>query len=68
MFNYNNMNAYLQRFRFQNPRGIRIWIIGFCLLTASVLFLDANQAHGQIDLADTPMFTKMNPPPANLMI
>ena len=68
MFNHNNMNAYLQRFRFQNPYGLRVWVIAFCVVTASVLFLDTNQAHGQIDLADTPMFTKMNPPPVNLMI
>ena len=68
MFNHNNMNTYLHKFRFQIPHGLTVWVIAFCVLTASVLFLGANRAHGQIDLADTPMFTKMNPPPANLMI
>jgi type IV pilus assembly protein PilY1 len=68
MFNPNHINAYLQRFRFQHQHGLRVLVIGFCVLTAGVLFFGAILAHGQIDLADAPMFTKMNPPPTNLMI
>jgi type IV pilus assembly protein PilY1 len=66
MFNQNDRNAYLQRFSYRN--WLRVVVIGFCVLTAGVLFLGAIMAHGQIDLADAPMFTKINPPPPNLMI
>ena len=66
MFNPNDMNTYLQRLRFQH--GLRIWVLGFCVLTAGVLFFFFFLAHGQIDLADAPAFAKINPPPTNLMI
>jgi hypothetical protein len=41
------------------------------VLTAAVLFFGALLAHGAdggIDLADAPLFTKINPPPTNLMM
>lgn len=66
MLNHDNMNAYLQRLRLQH--GLRVWVIGFCVLIAGVLFFGAIRAHGEIDLADAPAFTKINPPPTNLMI
>jgi type IV pilus assembly protein PilY1 len=66
MFNHNHINACLQRLGFQH--GLRVWVIGFCVLTAGVLFFGALLAHGQVDLADAPLFTKINPPPTNLMI
>ena len=62
------MNAYLQKLRFPNFDRHRVWIIGFFMLIACVLLVGANQAHGQIDLADAPALTKINPPPTNLMI
>ena len=69
MLNPNDMNTYLQRLRSVN--GLRVLIIGFCVLTAAVLFFGALLAHGAdggVDLADAPLFTKINPPPTNLMI
>jgi type IV pilus assembly protein PilY1 len=35
---------------------------------AAFLFLGALPTHGDVDLADFPLFTKVNPPPTNLMI
>ncbi len=66
MLTLNNMTDFLQRFK--SGPGLRGLAIGFCILTAAVLFLGAMQAHGEVDLADVPMFTKINPPPTNLMI
>ena len=66
MFNHNHINAYRPRLRFQH--GLRVWVIGFCVLTAGVLFFGAMPAQGEVDLADAPLFTKINPPPTNLMI
>ena len=66
MFNPNNMNTYLQRLR--SGHGLRVLVIGFCVLMAAVLFFGALLAHGEIDLADAPLFTKINPPPTNLMM
>ena len=69
MFNPNDMNTYLQRLR--SGHGLRVLVIGFCVLTAAVLFFGALMAHGEVgevDLADVPLFTKINPPPTNLMI
>jgi type IV pilus assembly protein PilY1 len=69
MFNPNDMNTYLQRLR--SGHGLRVLVIGFCVLTAAVLFFGALLAHGAdggIDLADAPLFTKINPPPTNLMM
>jgi len=66
MLTLNNMTDFLQRFK--SGPGLRGLAIGFCILTAAVLFLGALQAHGEVDLADVPMFTKINPPPTNLMI
>lgn len=63
--NQKDSNACLQS-GFRN--WLRLAVIGFWVLTAGILFLGAIAAHGQIDLADTPMFTKINPPPPNLMI
>jgi type IV pilus assembly protein PilY1 len=69
MFNSNDMNIYLQRLR--SGQGLRVLVIGFCVLTAAVLFFSALLAHGAdsgVALADAPLFTKINPPPTNLMI
>ena len=66
MLNQKNSNACLQGFGYRN--WLRVVVIGFCVLTAGILFLGAILAHGEIDLADAPMFTKINPPPTNLMI
>ena len=66
MFNPNDMNAYLQRLR--SGHGLRALVIGFCVLTAAILFFGALMAHGGVDLADAPLFTKINPPPTNLMM
>jgi type IV pilus assembly protein PilY1 len=68
---HNDMNAYLQKLNFHHPQGLRVWVIGFCVLTAGLLFFGAILAYGQddpVDLADAPLFTKINPPPTNLMI
>ncbi|MGD9281897.1 MAG: VWA domain-containing protein, partial [Desulfobacterales bacterium] len=65
MVNPNDMNTYLQRLR--SGRGLQVLITGFCVLTAAVLFCVTPSAHG-VDLADAPLFTKINPPPTNLMI
>jgi type IV pilus assembly protein PilY1 len=66
MLNQKNSNACRQGFGYRN--GLRMVVIGFCVLTAGILFLGAILAHGEIDLADEPMFTKINPPPPNLML
>ena len=50
MFNPNDMNTYLQRLR--SGHGLRVLVIGFCVLTAAVLFFGALLAHGEVDLAD----------------
>ncbi len=68
MFNHNDVNAYLQRLRYQYQHGLRVLVRGFCVLTAGVLFFGAMPAHGEVDLADVPMFTQINPPPPNIMI
>ena len=65
MFNQKQNNACLQGLVYRN--WLRMVIIGFCL-AAGILFLGALVARGQIDLADEPMFTKINPPPPNLML
>jgi hypothetical protein len=64
MFNPGDMNTYLQRLR--SGHGLRV--IGFCVLTAAVLFFGALLAHAEVDLADAPLFTQINPPATNLMI
>ncbi len=66
MFNPNNMNTYLQRFRYGHLA--RVLVIGFCVLTGGILFFGALPAHGEVELADAPLFTQINPPPTNLMI
>jgi type IV pilus assembly protein PilY1 len=66
MLNKNDSNSYLQRLGYRN--GLRMVVIGFCVLTAGILFLGALLAHGEIDLADGPLFTKINPPPTNIML
>ncbi len=66
MFNPNDMNTYLQRLR--SGHGLRVLVIGVCVLTAAVFFFGALLAHGQVDLADAPLFTQINPPATNLMI
>ncbi len=66
MFNQNDIDSYLQRFGYKN--WLRVLAIGFCILTAGILFFGALLAHGEVDLADAPLFTKINPPPPNLMI
>ena len=66
MINKKHSNAHRQRFRCLN--WLRVVVIGFCILTGGILFLGAILAHAEIDLADAPMFTKINPPPPNLMI
>jgi type IV pilus assembly protein PilY1 len=53
-------------------RENRFWPCGLiftcCMLIIGPLFFRAVLAHADVDLADTPMFTKINPPPANIMI
>jgi type IV pilus assembly protein PilY1 len=66
MVNSNDLNTYLHRLRSEHE--LRVLAIGFCVLTAAVLFFGALPAHGEVDLADAPLFTKINPPPPNLMI
>ena len=66
MFNQNDSNTYLQSSGYRN--WLRVVVIGFWVLTAAILFGGAIPAHAGIDLADAPMFTKINPPPPNLMI
>jgi hypothetical protein len=66
MLNQYQSNAYRQRLGYRN--WLRMAVIGFCVLTTGILFLGAILAHGDIDLADEPMFTKINPPPFNLMV
>jgi len=66
MLNQNQSDTYLKRLGYRN--WLRMAVIGFCVLTTGILFLGAILAHGEIDLADEPMFTKINPPPFNLMI
>jgi type IV pilus assembly protein PilY1 len=66
MLNHMHSNTYRQRLSFLNL--LRVVVIGFCVLATWILFLGAILAHGQIDLADAPMFTKINPPPPSLMI
>ena len=66
MFNPYDMNTYLQRLR--SGHGLRVLVIGFCVLTAAVLFFSALLAHAEVDLADAPLFTQINPPATNLMI
>ena len=66
MFNPNDIDSYLQRFAYKH--WLRVLAIGFCILAAGILFFGAMLAHGGVDLADAPMFTKMNPPATNLMI
>jgi hypothetical protein len=66
MFNQDDIDSYLQRFGYKH--WLRVLAIGVCILTAGILFFGAMLAHGEVDLADAPMFTKMNPPATNLMI
>jgi type IV pilus assembly protein PilY1 len=66
MFNQKDTYACLQKLSYSN--WMRVVVIGFCVLTAGILFLEPILAYGQIDLADAPMFTKINPPPPNLML
>jgi type IV pilus assembly protein PilY1 len=42
-------------------------IIGFCALIAGILFMAVLPARGDIQLATEPLFTRVNPPPTNLM-
>ncbi|NOQ19371.1 MAG: hypothetical protein GQ571_05300, partial [Desulfobacterales bacterium] len=67
MFNHNDVTSYLQRLRHQHQHWLRVLVIEFCVLTAGILFFGAMTAYS-VDLADVPMFTKINPPPPNLMI
>jgi len=66
MFNHKDITPYLQKFGYKHC--LRLLAIGFCILTAGILFFGAMLAHGQVDLADAPMFTQINPPPPNIMI
>ena len=66
MVNLNVLNNYLPRLR--SGQELRVLVIGFWVLTAAALFFSALPAHGEVDLADAPLFTKINPPPPNLMI
>jgi type IV pilus assembly protein PilY1 len=65
MVDSNDKNTYLKRLRCGH--GLRVRITGIFALTAAVLFCIILPAHG-VDLADAPLFTKINPPPTNLMI
>jgi hypothetical protein len=66
MFNQDDIDSYLQRFGYKH--WLRVLAIGVCILTAGILFFGAMLAHGEVDLAEAPMFTKINPPATNLMI
>ncbi|MGD9268041.1 MAG: hypothetical protein PVH70_11435, partial [Desulfobacterales bacterium] len=63
MLTSNDMKPYLK-----NIKYITLWrlrTIGLCSLMAAFLFLGALPTHGDVDLADFPLFTKVNPPPTN---
>ena len=66
MFTFNDMNIDLKSGRFIQVRRCRA--IGLCGLMAAILLFGALPTHGGIELADAPLFTKVNPPPTNLMI
>ena len=66
MFIPNEKNAVLKSTGLK--RILRLRVIGFCLLTAAVLFCGDLRALGEVELADAPLFTKINPPPTNLMM
>ncbi|MGD9045810.1 MAG: VWA domain-containing protein, partial [Desulfobacterales bacterium] len=66
MFNPNDIASNLHKFGYKS--WLRVLAIGFCISTAAILFFGAMLAHGQVDLADAPMFTQLNPPATNLMI
>ncbi|MEJ2219286.1 MAG: PilX N-terminal domain-containing pilus assembly protein, partial [Desulfobacterales bacterium] len=66
MVNPDNVSTYPHRLK--SGHGLRVLIMGFCILTAAVLFFGALPADGEVDLADAPLFTTINPPPTNLMI
>ncbi len=55
----------------KNIRCRSLWrprMIGFCGFIIALLLWGALPTYGDIDLADEPLFTKVNPPPTNLMI
>jgi type IV pilus assembly protein PilY1 len=66
MINKKHSNAHRQKLSYRN--WLRVVVIGFCVLTTGILSLGAIVARAEIDLADAPMFTKINPPPPNIMI
>ncbi len=66
MLNPIKANADLKSFRclYRLRRGL-IW---FWVLATGLLFCGALPTWGDIELADAPLFTQINPPPTNLMI
>ena len=66
MYTYNDMNT-----NFKSRRFNQIWrlrMIGFCGLMAAILFFGVLPSRADVELANEPLFTKVNPPPTNLMI
>jgi len=67
MRNSKHMNTNQKPIRFPWHRR-QAAIIGFCGLLAVLLMLGARPACADVELADAPLLTKVNPPPTNLMI
>ena len=66
MFNSNHIIINLKKFWGFQSRRFRA--IGICGLMAANLFLGVQPTYADVELADAPLFTKVNPPATNLMI
>jgi type IV pilus assembly protein PilY1 len=66
MFTSINIKTKLKFIKY-NPLW-RLRIIRLCSLMAAILFFGVPPTYGDVDLADFPLFTQINPPPTNLMI
>ncbi|MBW2434292.1 MAG: hypothetical protein JRF36_11860, partial [Deltaproteobacteria bacterium] len=67
MLESKNMNIDLKRNRFLRHRRLTA-ISRFCGLLVALLLWGAQPVWADVELADAPLFTKVNPPPTNLMI
>ncbi|MGD2096139.1 MAG: PilC/PilY family type IV pilus protein [Desulfobacterales bacterium] len=61
------MNIHLKRIRSTRHRRLAA-ISRFCGVIAALLIFGAQTVNADIELADAPLLTKVNPPPTNLMI
>lgn len=66
MFTFKHTNSDLKDIRYHQIG--RLQLIGLCGLMAIILIFSASPACAVVELADAPLLTKVNPPPANLMI